>query len=92
MPSPTIKDACKNFSMIKKNFGLEMSNTIKMLNIFFLFYPILVLLFLILYKPKIVMEEHPDTSHHKLSYYKLIMWFIILQLPLVFYLLLTRTR
>jgi hypothetical protein len=86
MPSPTLTDISKKFSMIKQTFGLEKSNVIKIMNAFFLFYPIIVLLFLVIYKPKFIRSEDDD----KLSFSKTVLWFIILQLPLVSYVLLTR--
>ncbi len=87
MPSPTIVEACKKFSMIKSKLGINSTNFSSYLIMLFLLYPVLVILSLIYFKPKIVMEKDTEEKT-KISYKKLIIWFIIFLSPLVLYFLL----
>ena len=95
MPSsPTIDNITSNFNKMKKKLGMDsgdVSSLIKHYYIILLLYPFIILCVLLWFRPRIILEDTEKTEKY-ISYKKLIMWFVLLQLPLFLYYLLNQKR
>lgn len=95
MPSPTIIDTCRKFSFIKKSLGIKRDNLYKIPSVLILLYPLIVVFLLLYTKPLLVCDKEieldrlhrdgVDIVSKKISYPKVILYFIILQIPLFIY-------
>lgn len=94
--SPNLDMISETFKQIKEKLDtkIKISRIPKKIYYTLLFYPVLVLSILIYIKPKIILDHDRSVilskkESYKISYSKLMLWFILLQLPLVFYVLLS---
>jgi hypothetical protein len=94
MPSsPTIENITSNFNKMKKKLGMDsedVSTLIKHYYIILLLYPFIILSLLLWFRPRIILEN--DKEEKCICYKKLIMWFILLQVPLFLYYLLNQKK
>ena len=95
MPSsPTIENITSNFNKMKKKLGMDsgdISFVMKHYYIILLLYPFIILSFLLWFRPRIILENN-DNEEKCICYKKLIMWFILLQVPLFLYYLLNQKK
>lgn len=90
MPSsPTIENITSNFNKMKRKLGMDNGDIIKHYYIILLLYPFIMLSLLFWVRPRIILEDKEDKDTC-ISYKKLIMWFILLQVPLFLYYLLNQ--
>jgi len=79
---------------MKKKFGMDsgdISLFMKHYYIILLLYPFIILSILLWFRPRMILEAN-DKNEKCISYKKLIMWFILLQLPLFLYYLLNQKK
>ena len=92
MPSsPTIENITYNFDKMKRKLGIENKDIIKHYYIILLLYPFIVLSFLLWFRQTIILENN-NKDEKCICYKKLIMWFILLQVPLFLYYLLNQKK
>uniref|UniRef100_A0A6C0KCB6 Uncharacterized protein n=1 Tax=viral metagenome TaxID=1070528 RepID=A0A6C0KCB6_9ZZZZ len=82
--SPTIRNTLKHFSLIKD--ALDPKSTRHSYTLAAL-YPIIVLIILLVKKPNFILVDDYTSSTPSISYQKLILWLIIFQIPLLYYVL-----
>jgi hypothetical protein len=86
--SPTLDtwNTWKEFKMFTRK---STTTKLEYLYTILLIYPFIVLFFLLYLKPSFIMEDSDGFSVHKrrIDYNKLILWFVGLQLPFIFYFL-----
>ena len=86
MPSsPTIDTISSNFNSMRKRLGIGTVHIVKHYYIILLLYPFIIISILMSFRPRIVLDDKQS-----LSYKKLILWFIVLQIPLFLYYLLNQ--
>ncbi len=85
--SPTLHSIDNNFINLKRKLGFISFNNYNKIIIVFL-YSLITLLLLILYKPMIICDEDVGDFRRKISYTKFILYYIILQFPVIVYVLL----
>jgi len=89
--SPTINKIEDNFSKIKRRLGIKYdednTNKSNIKIVISLLYIGVTFLLLILYKPKVIYEDKPYDydNKSKISYSKLFLYYLIIQVPLVLY-------
>jgi hypothetical protein len=92
MPSsPTLENITYGFNKMKKKLGMvgsDVSTMVKHYYIILLLYPFIMLSLLFFVRPRIILEDKDNDKC--ISYTKLIMWFILLQIPLFLYYLLNK--
>lgn len=92
--SPTLNNINNNFLKIKKKFNIQNKNHINPFIIFI--YEIITLFILIMFiyfKSKIVYSKSKhmdDLDDMKLCYYKVILFYILLHIPVLFYFIFSR--
>lgn len=95
--SPTLNNIDKNFSKLKRKFGLKSDNNDESSKCFVfivILYLFVTLLLLLYYKPKHVCHEkrpYEDDGDYKISYSKLLLCYLILQIPLLIYVMFSRS-
>ena len=99
MPSsPTLNNFTYQFNKMKKKFGMDsgdISVFMKHYYIILLLYPFIILSALLWFRPRMILEDKNKNGKNDkncISYKKLIMWFILLQLPLFLYYLLNQKK
>jgi len=91
MPSsPTIENITSNFDKMKRKLGIGNQDIIKHYYIILLLYPFIILSLLLWVRPRIILEKNENEKC--ICYKKLIMWFILLQVPLFLYYLLNQKK
>lgn len=94
--SPTLDKISESFKKIRERLNSHAikNNIPKKIYYRFLFYPVIILAILIYLKPKIILEHNRNVilskkDSYKISYSKLMLWFVLLQLPLILYIFLS---
>lgn len=95
--SPTLSQTLSNLSSIKRKlqFGKELVKDYHHFFYITLFlYPIITVLMLLYIKPSFILRKgsYPLDDYEHVCYRKLITWFIIFQLPIVFYFLINTCK
>ena len=97
--SPTLEKISDAFKKIKERLNTQATknNIPKKIYYSLLFYPIIVLCILIYIKPKIILQNDRNTilskkDSYTISYPKLMLWFLLLQLPLILYIFLSNLK
>lgn len=90
--SPTLNNIDKNFSRLKKKLGLGYDNydDSKYFYIIVIMYLFLSLLILLYYKPKNICNDkrpYEYESEYKISYSKFLLYYLLLQMPLLIYIM-----
>ena len=96
--SPTLNSIDKNFSKLKRKLGLRSSDdntTSKYFSLIIILYLFVTLLLLLYYKPKQICHEkrpYEEEDNYKISYSKLFLYYLLLQIPLFIYILCSNMR
>lgn len=95
--SPTLNSIDKNFSKLKRKLGVRSNDhntTSKYFSLIIILYLFVTLLFLLYYKPKqICHEKRPyEEENYNISYSKLFLYYLLLQIPLFIYILCSNMR
>jgi hypothetical protein len=92
MPSsPTIQNITSNFNKMKKKLGMDSGDiyVMKHYYIILLLYPFIILCALLWFRPRIILEDN-SKEEKCICYKKLIMWFVLFQLPIFLYYILNK--
>ena len=92
--SPTLNTIDKNFSKLKKKFGIKSNDTnSKYFSFIIILYIFVTFLLLLYYKPKqICKEKMPYEESNNISYSKFLLYYLLLQIPLFIYIICSNIR